>query len=310
LRGNTPVHEALEGALAHLKSTPAALVFASGYAANLGVLAALCEPDDVIYCDRLDHASLVDGARLGRAHLHFYDHTDLDRLESRLRRAECTPGARWIATDGVFSMDGTLAPLPELATLAHRYGAVLVVDDAHATGVLGPGGAGTLAHFGIDPENIVQIGTLSKALGSQGGFVAGDAELIEWLVQRARAFIYSTGIAPALAAAAHEALRIVEEEPQRRARLHAHVRSLRVGLCERGWTVLGEEPAPMIAVVTGSADSALQLSERLHGHGVIAPAIRPPTVPKGTSRVRLAPRADFTEAEVERVLDAFGSRAN
>ena len=308
LRGNTPPHEELEAALARLKSTEAALVFSSGYAANLGVLAALCEPDDVIFCDRLDHASLVDGARLGRAKVHFYHHADLEHLERQLRRDQRSTGARWIATDGVFSMDGTLAPLPELSALAMRWGATLLVDDAHATGVIGHDGAGTLAHFGMKPDGVIQIGTLSKALGSQGGFVAGDRELIDWLVQRSRAFIYSTGLAPALAAAAHEALRVVGEAPELRARVQEHLRALRDGLSERGWVVLGEAPAPMIAVLTEEAAIATALAERLRSRGVIAPAIRPPTVPQGTSRVRLAPRADLSSEEIGQVLEAFGRR--
>lgn len=307
LRGNTAPHEELEAALARLKSCEAALVFSSGYAANLGVLAALCEPDDVIYCDRLDHASLVDGARLGRAKVHFHRHADLDHLERQLRRDQRSRGARWIATDGVFSMDGTLAPLPGLVDLARRWGATLLVDDAHATGVLGPEGAGTLAHFGIPSDGVIQIGTLSKALGSQGGFVAGDRELVDWLVQRSRSFVYSTGLAPLLAAAAHEALRIVDEEPALRLALQTHMRNLREGLRARGWTIVGEAPSPMMAVVVGEATAATQLAERLRGAGVIAPAIRPPTVPQGTSRVRLAARADFTASEIDAVLEAFGS---
>lgn len=307
LRGNTPPHIDLETALARLKSTSAALVYSSGYAANLGVLAALCEPDDVIYCDRLDHASLVDGARLGRARVRFYHHADLDHLERQLRRESPNVRARWIATDGVFSMDGVLAPLAELTALARRWGATLIVDDAHATGVVGDRGAGTLAHFGLPGEDVIQVGTLSKALGSQGGFVAGDQELIDWLLQRSRAFIYSTGLAPALAAAAHEALRIVDEEPERNSRLQTHLRILREGLTAQGWAVLGEAPAPMLAVVVGDPGAATALADRLRTHGVVAPAIRPPTVPQGTSRVRLAPRADFSSEAIERVLTAFGT---
>ncbi len=308
LRGNLSVHLELEAALAELKRTEATLVFSSGYAANLGLLSVLgSSEDDTLFLDRLDHASLVDGARLARARVYFYDARDLDRLDRQLQRTPAK-GARWIVTDGVFSMDGTLAPLPELVALARRHRAGLVIDDAHATGVVGPGGAGTLAHFGIEPsEEIVQMGTLSKALGSQGGYVAGSRALIDLLVQRSRSFVYSTGLAPAAAAAAQEALRVIADEPERGARLQRHQQALREGLRRRGWRVLGEAPAPMLAVQVGEPEDAVALSERLRARGVLAPAVRPPTVPRGTSRVRLAARADMSEEIVERVVEAFGA---
>ena len=306
LRGNTLAHEELEARLAALKRTAAALVFSSGYAANLGLLAAVGEPEDVIYCDRLDHASLVDGARLARASVHFYRHGDPEHLERKLRRRAAGTGRVWVATDGVFSMDGTLAPLPDLLEVVRRHGARLIVDDAHATGVIGRDGAGTLAHFDLPVDGVVQMGTLSKALGSQGGYVAGDRDLVDWLVQRARSFVYSTGLAPALASAALASLDVVVDEPARRDRLQGHLRRLRDELGAQGWTVRGVAPAPMIAVEVGEAEAATALAAALAERGILAPAIRPPTVPDGTSRVRLAPRANLSSEAIDRIVAAFG----
>lgn len=305
LRGHTRAHEALESALAALKGTEAALVFASGYATNLGLLSSIADEGDAIFCDRLDHASLVDGARMSRARVYFYDHDRLDRLEAGLRRVE-GDGHRWIVTDGVFGMDGRLAPLPELLGLARAHDATLVVDDAHATGVIGPAGAGSCAHFGLDTADVIQMGTLSKALGSQGGYVAASRACIDWLVQHARAFVYSTGLAPSCAAAAREALDVVRDEPHWNERLQLHLTRLREGLAASGWRVMGEAPCPMLAVWAGEPGRALALSARLRERGVIAPAIRPPTVPRGTSRLRLAPRASHGPEEIDRVLEAFG----
>lgn len=309
LGGNTESHATLERELATLKGTEAALVFSSGYAANLGLLTALCEPEDVILCDRLDHASLVDGARLARADVGFYHHGDVEHLRRQLRR-RAPNGRIWIATDGVFSMDGVLAPLPDLVDVANEFDAMLIVDDAHGTGVLGPDGAGTVRHFGVETERIVQMGTLSKALGAQGGFVAGPRDLIDWLVQRARSLIYSTGIAPVLAAAATESVRIARTDTALRERRVDRFATLKSGLQEGGWEVLGEAPAPMLAVRVDGPDVALDLARRLAARGVIAPAIRPPTVPRSSCRLRLAPTASMSPEAIARTLEAFdGLRA-
>ena len=302
--GHTPAHVELEESLAAFKGTEAALVFSSGYAANIGVLTALAGPRDHLFADRLNHASLIDGCRLTRARLRIYRHGDLDQLEEMLAKAP-ERGKRFIVTDGVFSMDGDLAPLPALVELAERFDAVLVVDDAHGTGVVGPEGRGSLAHFGVEGRVPVQVGTLSKALGAQGGFVAGSQPLIDLLVNKARSFIYSTGIAPSVAAAAREALRIAKEEPERRTRLQRHLAMLRDELARRGYTVLGAAPAPLVAVQLGSPEAALRQADRLQEAGVVAPAIRPPTVPEGTSRIRLAPRASHTLEDVKRVISSF-----
>lgn len=305
ITGHRRPHEQLEEALAAFKGAERALVFSSGYAANVGVLTALAGPRDHLFLDRLNHASLYDGARLTHGQVRIYRHSEPEHLEELLQRAPAR-GKRFIVTDGVFSMDGELAPLPALVELAERYEALLVVDDAHGTGVVGPGGRGTAAHFGLQDDVPVRIGTLSKALGAQGGFVVGSEALISVLVNDARAFVYSTGLAPALAAAAQEALRIVRGAPERRRRLQRHLSTLRTGLRERGYDLFGSAPAPLLAVRLGTPAAALEHAERLGEAGITAPAIRPPTVPEGTSRIRLAPRASHSEEAMQRILDAFG----
>ena len=303
LRGNRLIHAELEADLARFKGTEAALVFSSGYAANLGLLSAICDRDDTVLCDRLDHASLIDGARLSRASLHFYAHGDIDHLERQLSRSGSS-GHTFVVTDGIFSMDGMLAPLPALKEAVDRHGATLVVDDAHATGTVGVNGAGSLSHFGMEADGVIQVGTLSKALGAQGGYVAGSGDLIGLLVQRARAFIYSTGLNPSAAAAARAALDVVVDEPVWRERLHRNLELLRSGLAAANKQLYGVTPAPMCAVHVGSARGASRVALELAARGIIAPAIRPPTVPDGTSRIRLAPSADLDAADVERVVAA------
>lgn len=304
LGGNFPLHTDLEAEIADLKSAEAALVFSSGYAANVGMLSTLCDEGDVILCDRLDHASLVDGARMARAALHFYRHGDPESLRRRLERLP-TEGHRWIVTDGVFSMDGDLAPLPELVELAVRHDATLIVDDAHATGVLGPEGRGSLAHFELGTEGVIQMGTLSKALATQGGYVAGSQLMVDMLVQGARSFIYSTGLGLPLTAAALEAVRLVRDDDEGRARLQGWCERLREGLRDQGWTVVGQAPAPMLGVEVGDVRRVLEVAAGLEEQGILVAAVRPPTVPRGRSRLRLAPRATLSEREIDRVLEAF-----
>lgn len=304
LRGNRPVHAELEAELAAFKGTQSALVFSSGYAANLGLLTSITDREDTIFCDSLNHASIVDGARLAAASVRFYHHADADHLARQLARRK-GEGHAFVVTDGVFSMEGTLAPLPALVEVTQEYGATLIIDDAHATAVAGPEGRGSLAHFGLAPEAAIQVGTLSKALGAQGGFVAGSQALTDLLVQSARAFIYSTGLNPAAAAAATQALRVSVDEPQWRERLHHNLDRVRTGLVAQGERIYGEHPAPMCAVQVGEADAAVQLAQELGAHGVIAPAIRPPTVPQGSSRIRLAPVATMTDQDVDRLLSVM-----
>ncbi|WP_435197344.1 aminotransferase class I/II-fold pyridoxal phosphate-dependent enzyme [Natronomonas sp. EA1] len=300
--GDTRVHRALERDIAETKDTARALVFSSGYATNLGVLSALAP--DVVFSDELNHASIIDGCRLADAETRVYDHCDPDDLRAKFdRRAhEATGDESWlVVTDSVFSMDGDVAPLEELCDLAEEYGAWVMVDEAHATGLYEAGG-GLVQREGLADRVHVQMGTLSKALASQGGYVAGSDVLIEHLLNAARSFVFSTGLTPPAAAAAREALRIARDG-DRPARLWANVERLRDGLEELGYEVWGE--SQILPVVVGDRDTAMALAERLRERNVVAPGIRPPTVPEGTSRVRVAPMASHTAEEIDRCLAAF-----
>lgn len=301
--GSLRPHRELEERLAAFKREEAALVFPTGYQANLGLIPTLAEDREVLYVDRLCHASLIDACRLCEASLRVYRHRDHAHL-ARLLQQGCPPRPALIITDGVFSMDGDLAPLPELCKAAEQAGATLVVDDAHGTGVMGKDGRGTVEHYGLEGRAIVQMGTLSKALGGMGGFVAGSRDLIEYLVNRARPFIYTTALPPAMAAAAAAALDVIEAEPERRARLWSLRDRLHEGICQIGFDTL-DSRSPIIPLLVGDADQALALSDQLLTHGVYAPAIRPPTVPAGTSRIRMSVTAGHTPAQIDHVLDVL-----
>src|SRR5579884_2773434 len=295
-------HRELEAELAALKGTEAAIVFSSGYLANLGTIAALVGPGDVIFCDRLNHASIIDAATLARARLVVYHHADPAHLAALLERY---PGRRrLIVTDSVFSMDGDLAPLPELCELAERWGCMLMVDEAHATGVLGPRGAGAVEHFGLRGRVPIVMGTLSKALGSVGGFVAGSRRLIDYLRNRARTFVFDTAPAPSAVGAAIAALRVARVEEERRARLRQMIALLHDELVDLGYEVLPPDAA-ILPVLVGDSDAALDLAVALRERGVWAPAIRPPAVPRGAARVRVTLMATHTPAQLERAVSAF-----
>ena len=301
--GDTALHRALERDLAACKDAERALVFSSGYAANVGTIAALAP--DVIFSDELNHASIIDGCRLADAETVVYDHCDPTALRRHMAaRAETAdPDENWlVVTDSVFSMDGDVAPLPALCDAVDDHGAWLMVDEAHATGVLGPSGGGVVQREGLADRVDVQLGTLSKALASQGGFVAGDASLVEYLSNAARSFVFSTGLSPPAVAAAREALRIAREA-DRASALAENVTRLRDGLETIGYEVLGE--SHVLPVVVGDRAAAMDLAAALEERGILAPAIRPPTVPAGTSRIRVAPMATHTEADVRACLDAF-----
>ena len=304
--GTMKLHVRLEEELASFEKTEAALLFGSGFAANLGAITALVEPEDVIYTDRLNHASIIDGCRLSKARLEIYAHADADDLRNRLARNQNqNPGRRrLIVTDGVFSMDGDLAPLPRILELAEAYDTWVLVDDAHASGVLGPRGAGTADYFGLDSPRLIRLGTLSKAFGGEGGFVAGPAVLIDYLRHKARPFVFSTAPAPATAATALMALEIVRTEPHRRERLRANAQRLREGLRDLGYAV-PDGPTPILPVMIGVPGRAVALSKALEEWGVLAPAIRPPTVPEGTSRLRVTAMATHTDSDIDRALLAF-----
>ncbi|WP_435101099.1 aminotransferase class I/II-fold pyridoxal phosphate-dependent enzyme [Halarchaeum sp. P4] len=300
--GDTRLHRALERDLADAKDTERALVFSSGYAANIGTITVL--NPDVVFSDELNHASIVDGCRLSDAETVVYDHVDTAALADEMA-AKASGGAedeRWLlVTDSVFSMDGDIAPLEALCDVAERHGAWIMVDEAHATGLYSDGG-GIVQHEGLSDRVDVQLGTLSKALASQGGYVAGDEALVELLVNEARSFAYSTGLAPPAVGAAREALRLAREDKTREA-LWSNVERLREGLESLGYEVLGQ--TQVLPVLVGDRGDALALAAGLKERGIVAPAIRPPTVPAGTSRIRIAPMATHLDEDIERCLTAF-----
>ena len=301
--GDTPAHRALERDLADVKGTDRALVFSSGYATNVGVVSAL--GPDVVFSDELNHASIIDGCRQAGAETVVYDHCDADdlRREMRERAARVVDDETWLVlTDSVFSMDGDVAPLAAICDAVEAFGAWLMVDEAHATGLYADGG-GIVQREGLEDRVHVQMGTLSKALGSQGGYVAGSEALVEHLLNAARSFVFSTGLAPPAAGAAREALRIARENDRQRQRLWETVARLRDGLEDVGFEVWGE--TQILPVVVGDRADAMALDDRLRDHDVLAPAIRPPTVPEGTSRIRVAPMATHTDGDIDRCLAAF-----
>src|SRR5919199_1064806 len=300
--GSTLLHRELERELAALKGTEAAILFSSGYLANLGTIGALVGPGDVVFCDRLNHASIVDAAFLSRARLIVYHHADPDHLAELLERH--TGRRRLIVTDSVFSMDGDLAPLPALCDLAERWGCMLMVDEAHATGVLGARGAGAVELLGVRGRVPIVMGTLSKALGSVGGFVAGSRRLVDFLRNRARTFMFDTALAPSAVGAAIAALRVARAEEERRAWLRQMLAVLHDELVDLGYDVLPPDAA-ILPVLVGDSDAALDLALALRERGVWAPAIRPPAVPRGMARVRVTLMATHTEAHLERAVAAF-----
>ena len=300
--GSLDLHRTLEERIAALKGCQDALVFPTGFQANLGTIPALVGRGDVVFSDELNHASLIDGCRLSGAEVVRYPHADADALEAAVRGAA---GRRLlIVTDTVFSMDGDLAPLPAIVEVAERHGCMLMVDEAHATGVLGPNGAGAIEHFGLRGRVPVVMGTLSKALGSQGGYVAGDRDLCDYLRTRDRGFVFTTALAPAAAGAALAALDIVRDEPERRARLHALVARLVEGARSLGYTVLPTDSA-VVGVLIGEAAAALAVGASLRSARVWAPAIRPPSVPVGTARMRLTVMATHEDRHIDWALGAL-----
>lgn len=300
--GTMEAHVALEERLAGFLGTDAALVFPSGYAANLGVIPALVGQGDAVLLDRLDHASIVDGARLSGARLLVYPHRDAGRLREVLERHTAFR-RRLVITDGVFSVDGDIAPLPEVREVARQHGAILMVDDAHGTGILGAMGRGTLEHFGLDGVDVL-MGSLSKALGASGGFIAGSRGLIDYLINRSRAFIFTTALPPDACAASAAALELVTTQPELRARLWQNVERVRSGLLAIGFDLMGSE-TQIIPVRIGDAKRAVEVSDFLDERGIFLSAIRPPTVPEGESRLRLTVTAAHDEEDIVCLLEAM-----
>lgn len=305
ISGNSELYTTLEANLAETKGTKAALVFSSGYAANTSVIPVLAGEGDLILSDALNHASIIDGCRLSRATKKVYQHCDVEHLKTLLSESPAFR-RRLIVTDGVFSMDGDIAPLPDICDLAARHDAMVLVDDAHGFGVLGKDGGGTVSHFGLDEESIIQMGTLSKAVGALGGYIAGSRILIELLINRARGFIFTTGLPPATLAAANTALDLIRSTPNLRERLFSHAKCLKTALIDLGYTLLPSE-TQILPVVLGSPQRATRVAESLLAEGVFAPAIRPPAVPSGTSRLRLTVMATHTEAEIQQAIAGFTS---
>jgi len=304
--GHSEAHEALEQALADFTGRERALLFSTGYMANLGILQALAERGDWILEDRLNHASLLDGARLSGARLIRYPHADGAAVESRLD--DCPAANRLLVTDGVFSMEGDLAPLPALVRLARERAACLIVDDAHGLGVLGEHGRGSLEHWGLGGQDAVPVlmGTLGKALGTFGAFVAGSADLIDCLVQTARTFIYTTALPPALAEATLTSLRLVREESWRRQRLKLNIERFRQGLARSEWADrLLPSITPIQALVLGDNDRVTSVGANLSRAGFWVGVIRPPTVPAGTARLRIALSALHTDDQIDRLLSVL-----
>ncbi len=305
--GRGAVHEALEQALARFECTEAALLFSSGYAANLGTIAALVGKGDAVYLDAKNHASIIDGCRLSGARLEVYPHGDIDFLRRRLARRDDFR-RRLIVTDTLFSMDGDFAPLADLAALAEQYEAMLMVDEAHATGVFGASGRGVCEELGVESGVHVRVGTLSKALGSMGGFVAGSAPLIDWLVNRARSYIFSTAPPEALAATALEALEIVIREPARRTILRQRAATLRAGLESQGWNI-GQSGSQIVPVILGDPARTMNLARALQDRGFFVPGIRPPAVPQGECLLRISLSYLHGDGDLQRLLDALAEAA-
>jgi 8-amino-7-oxononanoate synthase len=302
ITGHHQYHQQLEEALAVFVQLPAALLFSTGYMANLGVVGALAGRGDEIFADKLNHASLNDAAVLSRAELHRYPHNDLVALEGMLKASKAP--RKLVMADAVFSMDGDLAPVPELLALCEQYNAWLLLDDAHGFGVLGEQGRGALSHFNVSSPRIIYMATLGKAAGVFGAFIAGDAVLIEYLLQQARTYIYTTASPPALSATVMAALEIIEQDDARRAHLKQLIDYLKSNLHLKNWRLAKSQTA-IQPLIIGSNEAALGLSEYLLTLGILVPAIRPPTVPKGSARLRISLSAAHTLEDVERLINAL-----
>ncbi len=304
IAGSMSMHRELERRFAAFKHADAALMFQSGFTANAGTVAAILTPDDVIVSDRLNHASIIDGARLSKAEIKVFEHKDADHAD-RLLAETARPGRhQLLITDGVFSMDGDIAPLPALVEVAERHGAIMMLDDAHASGVLGPTGGGTVEHFGLHGRVDVQVGTLSKAIGVLGGFIAGPTPLIEWLQNRGRPYLFSTSLPPSVVAACIEALDILHDEPERLERLWSNTRLLKEGLQGLGFDT-GLSETPITPVITGDEETTQTFARRLFEEGVFTPAIVFPTVAKGRARVRAIVTSDHTTQDLTEALAVF-----
>lgn len=304
ISGTMTLHMELERRIAAFKNVEACVVFQSGFAANAGTVSAILGPEDHIISDELNHASIIDGCRLSKAKIHVFPHKDAAAAGKILEELRSVPGRKLVISDGVFSMDGDIGSLPGLTACAEQYGAIMMVDDAHSSGVLGRNGRGTIDHFGLDGRVHIQVGTLSKAIGVLGGYVCGSRDLIEFLYHRARPFLFSTSHPPAVAAACLAAFDVLEGEPERIEALWDNTKYFKAGLTSAGFNT-GMSETPITPVIVGEAKLAHDLSRALFEEGVLATGIGFPTVPKGKARVRTIVTATHTRAELDRALEAF-----
>ena len=305
ISGNMTLHEELETKIAQLKGTETALVFNSGFQANTGVIPTLVGDGDVVFSDALNHASIIDGCRLSRARIVVYRHCDLDQLEHGLKQAPRS-SRKLIVTESLFSMDGDEAPLQEIVELSERYDAMTMVDEAHATGVYEPDGAGLVSQLALGDRVLVQMGTLGKAVGGFGAYVAGSAALRELLINRCRSFIFTTSLPPVVMAMAIAAVDLIKSEPQRRRALRDNCSRIRDGLARLGYP-LADSRSQILPLMIGDATACMHVSQRLFDRGVYAQGIRPPTVPQGTSRLRITLMATHTSDQIDRALEVFAS---
>jgi glycine C-acetyltransferase len=315
IAGTMKVHMELEEKIARFKNVEASVVFQSGFTANAGTVSAVLGKEDFIISDELNHASIIDGARLSRAKILVFRHKDVEHAEEQLKSVAKEPGRKLLITDGVFSMDGDIAPLPALCDLAEKYGAIMMVDDAHASGVLGKNGRGTIDHFGVHGRVDIQVGTLSKAIGALGGYVCGTRDLIEFLYHRGRPFLFSTSHPPSVAATCIAAFQVLEQEPERIQRLWENTRYFKQQLGSLGFDIGGRNTpnseTPITPIITGEGRLAMEFSRELFKEGVMATGIAFPTVPEGKARIRTIMSATHTRQELDKaleVLDRVGKR--
>lgn len=302
ISGNLSIYEELESLLAEFKDTEASLVFSSGYATNLGLIPTIAQKEDIIFSDELNHASIVDACRLSKAKVIVFRHVDMEDLEDLLKKHRGKK--KFIVTDGVFSMDGDLCPLPILLSLAQSYEATLIVDDAHATGVIGEKGKGSFEYWNLSSDTAIQVGTFSKAIGTQGGFVCGKKTLIEYLINKARPFVFSTALPPPVVAATKTAIKLIQGASNLRHKLFRLTTILRDGLNKLGFHI-PTLPTPIVPLVVGDTQETINLSQHLFENGLFTPPIRPPTVPQGKSRLRISLSALHSEEDIEKLIFAI-----
>jgi glycine C-acetyltransferase len=306
IAGTMTIHMALEEKIAQFKQVEASVVFQSGFTANAGTVQAILGKEDVIISDELNHASIIDGCRLSRAEIKVFPHKDVEACEKVLKEIQNRPGHKLLITDGVFSMDGDIAPLPALVELAEKYGCIMMIDDAHASGVLGRNGRGTVDHYNLHGRVDIQVGTLSKAIGALGGYVCSTRDAIEFLYHRARPFLFSTSHPPSVAATCLAAFEVLEEEPERIEKLWANTRFFKEGLKKLGFNT-GMSETPITPVIVGDAALAHEFSRQLFAEGVFAQSLGFPTVPVGKARLRAIVTATHTEGELSQALQTLGS---